>query len=194
MAIAESREIVVKKTIHDDSWVRAEVVDVEFDTGKKISDFLLLTGKNGGFVSVCARLSDGRFLLVRQCKPAAGLTIESIAGGRKGDETWEEAAARELLEETGYVAGRMIRVGEWDGIFTQTDRIVNPCHLYLGFDCVPSAETAEGDEVQGVERIILETRHVLDMIRTGLIRDMPTIAGIYAHLLHEKGVPVGAGG
>ena len=192
MAIAESREIVVKKTIHDDPWVRAEVVDVEFDTGKKISDFLLLTGKNGGFVSVCARLSDGRFLLVRQCKPAAGLTIESAAGNREEGEAQEEAARRELLEETGYVAERMVRVGR--GIFSLTNRIDSLCHLYLAFDCKESDETMGGDEVQGVERIILSPVEALNLIDNGEIKDMPTIAGIYAHLLHEKGVPVGACG
>jgi len=183
--IATSRTIEVVRVLHDDRWVTADVVDVVFDNGKVIKNFLRITVKNGGYVGVAARLSDGRFLLTRQCKPVAGPSIEFIAGGRNEGESWEAAGIREMIEETGYRPGKVVYLGQF---LTQTDRVDNPCHLFLAFDCKVSDEKMAGDEVQGVEHLLVSTAAVMDLIRRGEIKDCPTLAGIMAHLLFERGL------
>ncbi len=68
-------------------------------------------------------LADGRILLVRQFRypigaelwelPAGTLNAREEAGRVIATETPEAAAARELLEETGYEAARLENVAEW---------------------------------------------------------------------------------
>lgn len=187
MGIATEREIVVREVLHEDKWVYAKQVDVNLNNGKEIKNFLMIETKSGGFISVCARMEDGKFLFVRQCKPAAGLSIESVAGGKNPEETWQEAALREMVEESEHEPGKIAEIGNHDiGIFTQTDRIINPVRLFLAFDCKMSEEKLKGDEVQGIEHLFLTPEETLECIATGEIRDLPTVAGIFAHLYYEK--------
>ena len=177
--------VVVRKVLHDDKWVTAEVTDVEFDSGKKIFNFLRVTIKDGGSVTVCARLVDGRFILVRQCRPVAGLSVEFVAGSREQDESWEEAAVREMIQETGYMPGRLVHIGDFYG---QTDRIDNKHHFFLAFDCVGAEKKLDGDEIQEIERLVCTLEQVLEMIKSGEIKDMPTIAGIFALLCYQGNI------
>ena len=62
---------------------------------------------HNGAVAIAAELDDGRLLLVRQYRHAAGDWLVEIPAGRiERDEPPLEAARRELEEETGYRAGR----------------------------------------------------------------------------------------
>ena len=57
-------------------------------------------------VAVLALTEDDRVVLVRQFRPGPGEVLWELPGGIVDDgEGLEEAAARELLEETGYQAG-----------------------------------------------------------------------------------------
>jgi ADP-ribose pyrophosphatase len=59
------------------------------------------------FVSIIATNTEGRLILVRQFRPAVGRkTLELPSGHVEKGETPEEAARKELLEETGYVADK----------------------------------------------------------------------------------------
>jgi 8-oxo-dGTP pyrophosphatase MutT (NUDIX family) len=59
------------------------------------------------YVSVVAVDTQGCLLLVRQLRPAVnGLTLEIPSGHVEPGETPEEAARKELLEETGHIADK----------------------------------------------------------------------------------------
>ena len=66
-----------------------------------------------GVVAILAVTEDDRILLVEQFRPPVDTTVIEIPAGLAGDIPGEEhealatAASRELLEETGYEAGRM---------------------------------------------------------------------------------------
>lgn len=188
MKIATSRETRINKLIHDDCWVKAELINVRFNNGGRIKDFLRITAKNGGFVSITARLNDGRFILTRQCKPVAGMTIESAAGGLEKGERWEEAARRELREETRHVPGRLLLIG--DSFYPMSDRVDNRCHLFLAFDCEPfkmRRGCITGEEVQGVEYFFATPAKAIALIKSGMIKDLATVTGIFAHFAMEAG-------
>jgi ADP-ribose pyrophosphatase len=68
-----------------------------------------------GIVVIVAVTNEGELVLVEQDRPAVrGRVIELPAGlaGDMGEESLEEAARRELLEETGYEAARWERLGD----------------------------------------------------------------------------------
>src|ERR1039458_9331285 len=60
------------------------------------------------YVSIFAQREDGKIILVRQYRPAVEeMTLELPAGTVATGELPEQAALRELEEETGYTADRM---------------------------------------------------------------------------------------
>jgi 8-oxo-dGTP pyrophosphatase MutT (NUDIX family) len=64
-----------------------------------------------GIVAVAPFTEDGEVILVKQFRPPVGkYVVEFPAGLRDREETLMETARRELLEETGYSAGRMIEL------------------------------------------------------------------------------------
>lgn len=65
---------------------------------------------NTGIVCIVAQTADGRLILVEQYRPPVQKPVIELPAGLAGDldnqadETLQQAAERELLEETGYVA------------------------------------------------------------------------------------------
>jgi ADP-ribose pyrophosphatase len=69
--------------------------------------------RHPGGAAVLPVLDDGRVLLLRQFRPAAGDAVLEIPAGRlEPGEAPAACARRELAEEAGYRAGRLERLGE----------------------------------------------------------------------------------
>ncbi len=65
-----------------------------------------------GAVALVVEDADGRWLMVEQYRhPAGRVLLEIPAGTREVGEAPEVTAAREVREETGYAAGRLVRLG-----------------------------------------------------------------------------------
>jgi 8-oxo-dGTP pyrophosphatase MutT (NUDIX family) len=91
------------------------------------------------------------FLLVRQWRHAARqLTTEFPGGVRDGDEDPAGTAARELLEETGFRAGKLTRLGSCS---PNPALFANTFHCYLAEDLIPTGEQhLDADELLNCER------------------------------------------
>jgi ADP-ribose pyrophosphatase len=84
----------------------------------------------GDWSMICPRRADGRFVMIEQFRPAVGCTVlEFPAGGIDPGETAETSIARELIEETGYRAVRLVPLGAY---FADTGRLNNRTHLFFG--------------------------------------------------------------
>lgn len=98
-------------------------------------------------VAVIVKPRPGEMLLVRQYRhPLARDNWEVVAGGMDPGETPEEAAARELREETGYVARRVERL--WSA-FTAPGF----CTELLHFCVVDGYEIGDPDPDEGEEEM-----------------------------------------
>jgi ADP-ribose pyrophosphatase len=137
-------------------------------------------------VAVVPLLGDD-VLLVRQPRMAVEQDLLEIpAGKREGSGDDLEARARaELEEETGYRAGRLVRVADFfvsPGF--STERIV----VFLGFDLEHVGAHPESTESIDLVRLPLaEARRMLDEAH---FRDSKTIIGLrelLAYLDREKG-------
>lgn len=72
-------------------------------------------GKGRPTVVVAALTEDNKMILAKQYRHPLGRVIYDLpAGGPEGEETTEQAALRELEEETGYTAEKL----EWIGRFS----------------------------------------------------------------------------
>jgi 8-oxo-dGTP pyrophosphatase MutT (NUDIX family) len=68
----------------------------------------------GPWVNVVAFTAKGELIVVDQYRHGAGVfTREIPAGGQRRGETGEQAARRELLEETGFVSETLVELGSW---------------------------------------------------------------------------------
>ena len=120
-----------------------------------------------GAAAVVPFTGDGEVALIRQYRHAAGGTILEVPAGKlDAGEPPEECAARELAEEAGFRAGRLVALGS---IWTTpgfTDEVI---HLFAAFDLVRVASRPEDDEVIEVVRVPLD--RALDLVWSGELRD-----------------------
>ena len=91
------------------------------------------------------------FLLVRQWRHAAKrLTVEFPGGVLDGDEDPAETARRELLEETGFRAGKLTKLGSCN---PNPALFCNTFHCYLAEELIPTGvQHLDADELLNCER------------------------------------------
>jgi ADP-ribose pyrophosphatase len=127
-----------------------------------------------GSVVVLPVLPDGRILLVRQYRHATRQFLwELVAGRMERGETPRRAAARELIEETGYRAGKF-RV--FLDIFPTPGFLEERMYILLAQELTSGDARPEADE-----KIISRAFTYIElkqMIRRGKLRDAKTIAGL----------------
>ena len=105
------------------------------------------------FVAVVALDSQKRLLLVRQFRHAMNsFTLEPPAGHVEAGETPEEAARKELVEETGYEAGKLELIAK---LSPSTARFTNKLWVYFAADVKPAVKPTHEREA-GVECILYE--------------------------------------
>jgi ADP-ribose pyrophosphatase len=124
--------------------------------------------------------TDGRLLMVRQYRhPVGRWLLELPAGGvDERDATPEEAALRELREETGH-RGTLARIG---GLFLAPGYSDEYQHMYVATDLVEDPLDADEDENLVLERVTLED--ALAFVDAGAICDAKSIAALLMYLRH----------
>ena len=127
-----------------------------------------------GAAVILPRFSDGRVLLIRQYRMAAGrLLWELPAGTIDQGETPLQTARRELTEETGY------RASSWRKLvacYPSPGLLTEKMSLFLAQNLRPGPARTEEDE-----RILpraFSMREALSMVRDGEIRDAKTMIGL----------------
>jgi len=119
--------------------------------------------------------ADPTLLLLRQYRYAAGGTVWEIPAGRLAHpgEDPEACARRELREEAGITAGRLMRLTT---IWTTPGFTDEAIHLFAATELRPGTPHHERDEF--IEVVARPLSAVLTMIRDGEVRDAKTVVGI----------------
>lgn len=138
----------------------------------------------GDYAAVVAVTEDGRIPLVRQFRPAVeAVVLELPSGAVEPDEHPEAAIRRELLEETGCLAGDVVSLG---ALYTDSGRMQT---LQWGF--FAPAVQADAGEPHGDEQLELhfvEPSELRELVRSGEFRMAPhlailALAHAHGHLL-----------
>lgn len=136
-----------------------------------------------GSVVILPLVEPDRVALIRNERVAvARRLIELPAGTLEPNEDPAATAHRELIEETGYRAARIERLGEW---FMSPGILNERMHAFVasGLTAGPTALEA-GEEI---ELLVVSWTEALDMIRSGEIADVKTIAALLLYRLQATG-------
>lgn len=120
-----------------------------------------------GAAAIVAVREDGKLLMVRQYRNALEReTLEIPAGGLNGkDEPTDQAALRELEEETGYISDKAELLVS---IFTTVAFCNEKIDIYVTDDLKPGHQNLDEDEFINVEAYSVE--ELKQMILTGKIQ------------------------
>ncbi len=125
-------------------------------------------------VMVVAVTHERKVVLVRQYRyPTGEYCYELPGGGSQGLEP-RDAARRELREETGYLASRLRKLGEfvvYSGVSNEV------CHVFLTSGLRPGAPEPEKTEHLSVQEV--SCRRLQAMIRRGEFRDGMGLAALH---------------
>jgi ADP-ribose pyrophosphatase len=127
-----------------------------------------------GSVVVMPVLPDGRIILIRQYRHAARQFLwELVAGRMDPGENARQAAARELIEETGYRAKRL-RV--FLDLFPTPGFLEERMYILIAEGL--TAGTAEPEDDEKITAKAYTRAELEKMIRSGVLRDAKSIAGL----------------
>lgn len=118
---------------------------------------------SGAAVAIAAFTNDNKMILARQYRHPFGKVIYDIpAGGMKDGETLEQAALRELEEETGYTAEKL----EWIGRFTWAPGAMGPATVEIFFTkSLKFKGNFDPKEIMGIE--LVDFNEILNSVLQG---------------------------
>ncbi|ELY50888.1 NUDIX hydrolase [Natronolimnohabitans innermongolicus] len=137
-------------------------------------------------VVVVATTPDDRILVVEEWRQSVGRFDIGLPGGQlePTDESSAAAARRELREETGYEADRLVPMQSFDPLTSLLDSTI---HFFVAPDCRRAGEP----EPDADERIRIRTASLESLrsqVRDGTITDMKTAVAVlyYAAFVDER--------
>jgi len=179
--MAASR-LVEKQLIYNGKKVRLELHHLEDDENQ--SRHIREVVVHNGAVCVIGFLPDDRILLIRVRRYAVGQNLVELPAGtlEKGEDPIN-CAGRELLEETGYLAARLVPIGNF---FTSPGILSEKMYAYAAYDLEEQKQALEEGEEIELEPTPFDG--ALQMIQDGRIHDGKTIATL---LMYDRFVRSG---
>jgi 8-oxo-dGTP pyrophosphatase MutT (NUDIX family) len=167
-----------EQTVYENPWLTVNIADVELPDGRHLKHTVIRERP----VVLCAALNDrDEVLLLYRHRFIPNTWGWEVPGGGVNDgESLEDAAARELFEETGWKATgtlrHLISVEPANGISDAT------YHIFWTDEVTHIGDPPDG--VESVRQEWIPLADVPDMAATGQIRAADTVAGLL--LLHHR--------
>ena len=165
-----------------DLWLTVRKDTCERPDGKIISPYYVYEFPT--WVTAVAMTSSGEFIFEKQYRHALGLTMFEIPGGcvDPEDSSLEDAVARELKEETGYVFEKFTYLGKTSANPSTHN---NWMHFYLATGGEKTVKQ-ELDDFEDIEVHLLQLDEVKRMLKEKeIVQSMHSTALFYA--LHKLG-------
>jgi ADP-ribose pyrophosphatase len=136
--------ILKSEILFDRPWLKARRDHIISPNGKETPEYYVLEYPD--WVNTIAITRDGKFVMVYQYRHGLNYTGYELCAGvcEKGDESYEAAARRELLEETGYGHGTWRELCSICGNASSTNNYTH-CFIATGVEkiCEPHLDPTE---------------------------------------------------
>jgi len=151
------------RVVHRGRSITVQVEDAVLPNGRTVALDMV---RHPGAAAVVPFEDAQTILLIRQFRHAANGFIWEIPAGKLDGDSPEICARKELAEEAGRRAQRLVRLSS---VFTTpgfTDEVI---HLFAAFELTPVPQALEHDEV--IEVVATPLARALEMIYAGELRD-----------------------
>ena len=183
----DMKNMLFEKKIQSEIKFEGRIIKIETDTVELANGntaYREVVRKNGG-VCVVPLTNENEVVLVNQFRYPYGEVVKEVPAGKmESNEDPLECGLRELSEETGYTAGKVISLG----VFYPSPGIMDEVlYMYLATDLKKGDVHLDEDEFLTSEKISLE--NAVEMILNGEMPDGKTQAAIlktWAYLQKNK--------
>jgi ADP-ribose pyrophosphatase len=160
------------KIVYENPWMKLREDTAQLPDGQTTIYGVVIFGN---CVGVLPFVDEEHVLLVRQYRYVQGEAHrwEMPTGGVKNGETLEQAAQRELAEEAGYHAGRLVHVSSY---YTSKCICDETAHLYIGENL--TVAQASPDDTEFLQRRVFPFDEALRMALEGEIMDSMSVMGL----------------
>jgi 8-oxo-dGTP pyrophosphatase MutT (NUDIX family) len=170
-------QTLASDVVFDDPWYRLRRETVRLPSGRVIDDYFVSDRLD--VVLVFAVTPEREVVFVRQWKQARRMFLTELPGGMVDPgEDPADGAARELLEETGYVCANLREIGRFEPDPTRNNNVIV---AYLGFGAHVVAEPS-WDEQEELEIPLVPIGELGQLVRTGAVSSAGTVATIFRAL------------
>ncbi len=171
MSGEENGRVVSSERVFEGKLIKVDREEVILPGGKRA---VLETIRHPGAAAVLPFLPDGRVVLIRQFRHAAGgFIVEVPAGKLDPGEPPETCALREVEEETGWRAEQLVSLGSILTTPGFTDEVI---WLYEAHGLAGGRRQLDPDEV--IEVLEVPFEEAVAMVVGGEIRDAKSVATI----------------
>lgn len=170
----ELRErLIGSDVVFEGRLISVRVDEVELADGRRARRELV---EHPGAVAVVPLLEDGRVVMIRQYRHAAGKVLWELPAGliEEGEEP-EGCARRELGEEIGYEPGELVPLFS---TFLSPGFSSEIIHIFLARKLRPVNVASEPDE--RIEAVPVPLAEAVEMVRRGEVENAAAICGLLA--------------
>ena len=171
-------KLLQSRLLINNKWCQVRQDEVELPNGTIIDDFFINVRPDIALVFPVTVQQE--IVFVRQYRHGIGEVLLELPAGafNPGEEAAEVAAARELTEETGYVAQGLIKLAN---LYDNPVKDTNCIHLFIAENVIKSSHR-ELDITEDIEVVLIPVSEVIKKVLVGEISVSGTVAAIFLGL------------